>query len=134
LTMTDEDEISDLLRRWRHATSEGDVTQLLPLMAEDVVFLSTGQPALCGREAFEAHFLAAMTTVRLQPIGELREIVVSGTFAYCWNDVVLHVVPRDAAPPLQLVGADLTILRKEPTGRWVVVRGASMLVPQQQPG
>ena len=42
-----------------------------------------------------------------------------------------HVTPRDAAPALQLAGADLTILRKERDGRWVVFRAASMLVPQQ---
>ena len=127
--MTDEDEIHELLRRWRHATADGDVSQLLPLMAEDVVFLSAGQPALCGRAAFEAHFLAALKTVRLQPTAELREIAVAGELAYCWNDVVLTVTPRDQAPALRLVGADLTILRKGPNGRWVVFRAASMLLP-----
>ncbi len=132
--MTDEDEIRELLRRWRHATADGDVSQLLPLMAEDVVFLSAGQPALRGRHAFETHIRAALTTVRLQPTAELQEIAVAGKFAYCWNEVVLHVTPRDQAPALQLAGADLTILRKEPDGRWVVFRAASMLVPEQRLG
>jgi ketosteroid isomerase-like protein len=68
--------------------------------------------------------------MRLQPTAELQEITVAGPFAYCWNDVVLHVTPRDSAPALRLVGADLTILRKEPDGRWVVFRAASMLVPE----
>jgi hypothetical protein len=57
--MTDEDKIREVLRRWRHATAEGDVSQLLTMMAEDVVFLSAGQPALRGRSAFEAHLRAA---------------------------------------------------------------------------
>ena len=132
--MTDEDAIRELMRHWRQATADGDVPQLLPLMAEDVVFLSAGQPALRGRDAFETHLRTALQAVRLQPTAELLEIVVAGKFAYCWNEAVLHVTPRDAAPALQLAGADLTILRKEPDGRWVVFRAASMLVPQQGPG
>lgn len=128
--MTDEDEIRELLQRWRHATADGDVSQLLPLMAEDVVFLSAGQPALRGRDAFEAHLRAALEAVRLEPIAELQEIAVTGEFAYCWNEVVLNVRPREPAPALRLAGADLTILRKGPDGRWVVFRAASMLVPQ----
>jgi uncharacterized protein (TIGR02246 family) len=127
--MTDEDEIRELMRRWRQATADGDVAGLLPLMAEDVVFLSAGQPALRGRAAFEAHLRGALTAVRLQPTAELREIAVAGNFAYCWNDVALHVIPRNPAPAMQLAGADLTILRKEPDGRWVVLRAASTLVP-----
>ena len=129
-SMTDEDAIRELMRHWRQATADGDVSQLLPLMAEDVVFLSAGQPALRGRGAFETHLRTALKTVRLQPTAELQEMAVAGEFAYCWSDVVLRVTPRDAAPALQLVGADLTILRKEPDGRWVVFRAASMLVPQ----
>ena len=132
--MTDEDEIHELLRRWRNATADGDVSQLVPLIAEDVVFLSAGQPTLCGRGAFETHLRAALKMVRLQPTAELQEIAVAGDFAYCWNDVVLNVIPRDPAPALQLVGTDLTILRREPNGRWVVSRAASMLVPEQGRG
>jgi uncharacterized protein (TIGR02246 family) len=76
--MTDEDEIRDLLRRWRDAIAAGDVSQLAPLMAEDVVFLSAGQPTLRGRDAFETHLRAALKTVRLQPTADLQEIAVAG--------------------------------------------------------
>ena len=132
--MTDEAAIREVMQRWRHATADGKVAQLLPLMAEDVVFLAAGQPALRGRDAFEAHLRAALTAVHLQPTAELQEIAVAGEFAYCWNDVALDVTPRGSAPSLRLVGPDLTIRRKEPDGRWVVFRAASMLVPEQQPG
>ena len=126
--------IHELMRRWRRAIVEEDVSQLLPLMAEDVVFLSAGQPTLRGREAFETHLRAALKTVRLEPTADVQEVAVAGDFAYCWNEVVLNVTPRDAAPPMQLVGTDLTILRKEPDGRWVVCRAASTLLPQHRPG
>lgn len=129
--MTDEDKIAELLGRWRRATANGDLSELLPLMAADVVFLAAGQPTLRGRDAFASHFRAALEKVRLEPTGELKEVVVSGDFAYCWNDVVLKVTPRDLLPGLRLAGPDLTILRREPDGRWVVFRAASMLTPEQ---
>jgi uncharacterized protein (TIGR02246 family) len=132
--MTGEDRIREVLQRWRRATADGNVAQLLPLMAEDVVFLSAGQPALRGRDAFEAHLRAALTAVHLKPTAELQEIAVAGNFAYCWNDVALEVTPRGAASGFRLVGADLTILRREPDGRRVVFRAASMLVPEQSAG
>ena len=128
--MTDEDKIMDVLRSWRRATANGDLSELLPLMAENVVFLAAGQPPLCGRDAFASHVRAALEKVRLEPTSELQEIGVAGDFAYCWNNVVLTVTPRDPAPELRLAGPDLTILRREPDGRWVVFRAASMLTPQ----
>ena len=127
--MTDEDGIRELMQHWRSAVADGDVARLLPLMAEDVVFLSAGQPTLRGREAFEAHLRAALQTVHLQPTADLQEIVVAGDFAYCWNEAVLTVTPRAQTTSMRLAGADLTILRKEPDRRWVVFRAASMLVP-----
>jgi uncharacterized protein (TIGR02246 family) len=125
--MTDEDKINELLRSWRGATAAGDLPGLLSLTAEDVVFLAAGQPPLRGREAFAAHFRAALEKVSLEPTGQLQEIGVMGEFAYCWNDAVLRVIPRDPGPEFRLAGPDLTILRKEPDGRWVVFRAASML-------
>ena len=127
--MTDEETIRDVLQGWRRATTNGDLSGLLPLMAEDVVFLAAGQPALRGRDAFAAHFLAALEKVRLEPTGELQELVVAGDFAYCWNDVVLRVILPDPAPEVRLAGPDLTILKRTPDGRWVVFRAASMLMP-----
>ena len=128
--MTDEDRIIDVLRTWRQATASGEVSALLPLMAEDVVFLAAGQPALRGRDAFASHIGAALTNVRLDPAGELKEVGVVGDFAYCWNDVVLRVIPRDSATEWRLMGPDLTILRREPDGRWLIFRAASMLTPE----
>jgi uncharacterized protein (TIGR02246 family) len=129
--MTDEDRIAELMASWQRAVADADVQQLLPLMAEDVVFLAAGQPRLSGREAFVEHLRAALGSVRLEPSSEVREIRIAGDLAYCWSDVVLRVTPLQPAPVLRLVGPDLTILRREPHGRWVVFRAASMLVPEE---
>jgi uncharacterized protein (TIGR02246 family) len=127
--MKDEDEILELMQRWRQAVSDGDVARLLPLMADDVVFLAPGQPTLRGRAAFEAHLRAALQTVRLEPAADLQELTVAGDFAYCWNEAVLTVTPLGQSTSMRLTGADLTILRREPDRRWVVFRAASLLVP-----
>ena len=81
--MTDEDTINEVLQIWRHATANLDLSGLLPVTAENVVFLAAGQPPLRGRDAFVSHFRAALETRRLEPTGELKEIGVAGEFAYC---------------------------------------------------
>jgi uncharacterized protein (TIGR02246 family) len=129
--MTDEDKIRDVLEQWRRATAAGNVSDLLPLMADDVVFLAAGQPALRGRDAFASHLRAALEKVRLEPSGETREIRVDGSLGYCWSEVALTLKPHGLPSVQKLVGQDLTILRREADGRWVVFRSASMLVPQQ---
>ena len=128
--MTDEDRIIELLRIWREATANGNVSALLPLVAEDVVFLSAGQPPIRGREAFAAHIGAALSHVRLEPTGDLKELGIAGDFAYCWSDVSLQVMPREPGPEWRMIGPDLTILRREPDGRWMIFRAASMLMPK----
>ena len=54
----DEKEIRDLIDTWMHATSAGDLDQVLSLMAEDVVFLiPDSRPCAAERnlpEAFES--------------------------------------------------------------------------------
>ena len=50
----DERAIQDLIAEWLGATAAGEPSRLRGLMAEDVVFLTPGQPPLRGRERFLA--------------------------------------------------------------------------------
>ena len=45
----DEQSIHDLIAEWLSATANGDLSKILPLMAEDVVFLIAGQPPMPRR-------------------------------------------------------------------------------------
>lgn len=45
---SDEREIRQLIATWMAATKAGDIETVLSLMAEDVVFLSAGQPPMIG--------------------------------------------------------------------------------------
>jgi uncharacterized protein (TIGR02246 family) len=52
----DEQAIRDLIANWMAATIAGDLNRLLSLMADDVVFLTPGQPPMRGLDAFAAAF------------------------------------------------------------------------------
>ena len=51
---SDEQEIRQLVATWIDATKSGDTDTVLSLMADDVVFLVTGQPPMIGKAAFAA--------------------------------------------------------------------------------
>lgn len=54
--MNDEQAIRDLIATWHKASAAGDLTTVLKLMAEDVVFLVAGKPPMRGRDAFATGF------------------------------------------------------------------------------
>jgi uncharacterized protein (TIGR02246 family) len=79
---TDEQAISDLIALWHRATAAGDVDTVLSLMAEDAVFL-VGQPPMRGRDAFERGLRGLLTQHRIESTGDVQELEVSGSLAYC---------------------------------------------------
>ena len=127
----DEQAIREVFETWQRAAVEGDINQLLPLMSEDVVFLTPGNPPMKGREAFAAAFKANIPKVGLESKGELEEIQVVGDVAYCRAHLVVTKTPAEGGPPTRLTGYTLTVFRKQPGGRWVLVRDANLLTPER---
>lgn len=125
----DERAIRALLATWHDATAAGDVARILPLMAEDVVFLGAGRPPMRGRRAFEQGLRMLLTHSRIDSTGDVREIVVAGTLAYCWSDLSVKVTPIGGGDTTRLAGPVLSILRKR-DGAWTIVRDANMLAPE----
>lgn len=123
----DEQQIRDLVATWLRASAAEDLDTVLTLMAEDVVFLLPGQPPMRGREGFAAASRAMRGKFRMEGKSDIREIVVSGDLAYCWNHLSVTVTPLPAGASKRRSGYTLTILRKQPAGNWVVVRDANML-------
>lgn len=122
----DEQAIRDLVALWHRATAAGEIETVLGLMADDVVFLVAGHPPMRGRGAFESGLRDLLTRCRIESAGEIREIVISGNFAYCWTDVTVRVVPLAGSHAKVRRGNALSILRRE-QGAWVVARDANML-------
>lgn len=123
----DEQAIRELVATWYAATIAGDLTKLLTLMTEDVVFLTAGQPPM-SKDSFAAAFSGALQHVRIEPRGEIREIQVSGDWAYLWSHLSVLITPHQAgAAAVQRTGHTLTILRKLESGAWAVARDANLL-------
>lgn len=126
---TEEQAIRDLVARWHRATAAGDVDTVLGLMADDIVFLVPGQPPMKGRSSFERGLRALLTQHRIESTGEVREVEVSGSLAYCWTDLNVRVVPLLGGNAKVRSGSALSILRKQATGSWVLARDANLLAP-----
>lgn len=90
---SDEQAIRNVVARWHSATAAGDVDTVLSLMAEDVVFLVAGRPPMRGRTSFENALRGLLTLHRIESTGEIQEVEVDGTLAYCWADLTVRIVP-----------------------------------------
>ena len=127
----DERAIRSLVTTWFEATAAADLPRVLELMAEDVVFLAAGRPAMRGRDEFAA-VSRAMAGRRVQGTAEIQEVRVFGDWAYCWNQLTRTVRPAGGEATTQLTGPALSVLRKQADGRWVIFRDANMVGPAQR--
>lgn len=96
--MNDEQAIRDLVTTWHRVTAKGDLSAILKLMAEDVVFLVAGQPPMRGRDAFASSFKEVLKHGRLETSGEIQEIQVNEQFAYCWTHLSVTMIPNTGSP------------------------------------
>jgi uncharacterized protein (TIGR02246 family) len=130
--MSDEQKIRDLIATWLRVSAEGDISQILPLMSEDVVFLVAGQPPMRGRDAFAASFAGWKDKFRLETSCEIQEIQTSGNWAYSWTKLSVTMTPIDGGPANRRSGYTLTVLRKNAEGAWQIFRDANLLTPESE--
>jgi uncharacterized protein (TIGR02246 family) len=126
----DEQEIRQLVTTWMEATRAGDIDTILSLMADDVVFLISGQPPMIGKAAFvaAAQSQAGQPAPAFDGASEIQEIRVLGDWAYMWTKLTVVVTPPGDAPSMKRAGHTLSVLKKQ-NGRWLLARDANMLVP-----
>jgi uncharacterized protein (TIGR02246 family) len=126
----DEQAIRELVATWLSASEAGDTEKVLSLMAEDVVFLVTGQPPMRGKSAFAAS-QEALADINMQTNSEIQEIKVFGEWAYLWTKLTVVITPKSGGQSVRRSGNTLSILQKQ-NDAWVVFRDANMLavVPQ----
>jgi len=128
MTTNDEQAILDLVATWNRASAAGDLETILPLMSDDVVFLTEGRPPM-RRADFVTGFQNLNKTHRIEARSDVREIHVSGDMAYCWSKLSVSVVPLDGSGSVAREGHVLSILRRKPEGGWVIARDANLLPP-----
>jgi uncharacterized protein (TIGR02246 family) len=120
----DERAIRDLVATWMAASRTGDLKTVLDLMTDDVVFMVPGREPF-GKEAFAAAS-QGMKDMRMDGTSDIREIAVLGDWAYLRNYIEVTMTPPSGAP-MRRAGYTLTILRKQPDGRWRLARDANLL-------
>lgn len=123
----DKQQIREVIATWMRASASGDLEQVLSLMAEDVVFLVSGQPPMRGREVFAAASRSMGSRVRIEGKPEIQEIHVAGDYALCWSYLSLTMTSVESGSVTRRAGHILSVFRREADGRWVLFRDANML-------
>jgi uncharacterized protein (TIGR02246 family) len=123
--MTDDERaIRDLVATWMKASEAGDVQTVLSLMADDVIFMVPGREPF-GKDAFRAAS-ETMKNARMTGTSDICEIKVLGDWAYIRNYIEITVTPP-GGNAMRRSGYTLSILRKQPDGKWVLWRDANLV-------
>lgn len=125
----DEGAIRELVEAWMACSKAGDLSALLDLMTDDVIFLTPGGKPF-GKEAFAAAS-KNMKNVAIEARSEIQELCIFGDGAYMRSYIEMTATPRDGGAPLRRTGNTLTILRKEADGRWRLARDANLLAAEK---
>ena len=124
---SDEQSIRDLVATWHRNTAAGNVDVVLPLMADDVVFLVAGHSPMRGRSAFANGLRGLLKTHRVESEFTIEEIEISNALAYCWTSLKVSIIPLAGGPSVLRTGPTLSILHKQHDGSWAIVRDANLL-------
>jgi len=120
----DERAIRELVDAWMRASRVGDTEAVLDLMADDVIFMVPGREPF-GKKAFATNS-RSMDGVKLEGSADIRELNVLADWAYLRNFIEITITPPGGTP-VRRSGFTLTILRKEPDGRWLLTRDANLV-------
>ena len=120
----DERAIRELVDTWMKASRAGDNDTVLSLMSDDVIFMVPGREPF-GKQTFAANS-RNMDGVKLEGSADIRELKVLGDWAYLRNFIEITITPP-GGEAVRRAGFTLTILRKDPDGRWVLARDANLV-------
>ncbi|MCO6441206.1 MAG: SgcJ/EcaC family oxidoreductase [Nitrococcus mobilis] len=126
---SDEEQIRQLVSTWMTATKSGDVETVLSLMADDVVFLVTGQPPMRKDDfAAAARAQTGAGAPKFDGSSEIQEIKILGDWAFMWQKLKVVATLPAGSQPTTRAGHTLTIFKKQ-NGKWILARDANMLAP-----
>lgn len=120
----DERSIRTLVDTWMRASEAGDADTVLSLMADDAIFMVPGQEPF-GKDAFRAA-AEQMKDMRMSGSCDIREIKILGDWAYIRNYIEVTITPPNS-DARRHSGYTLSILRKQPDGKWLLWRDANMV-------
>ena len=125
----DEQAIREMVHTWIEASKRGDLTTLLNLLADDVLFITPGKEPFGKQEFAAANAPESMKDMKMEADIDIKEISVAGPWA--WMRSFLRVTFTQAGgDPTKLSGHILTVLQKNPDGQWVIKRDANFVAPE----
>ena len=122
----DKQSIRESVDTWLTASKKGDVSTMLDLLADDVLFIVPGKEPF-GKEAFAAANREQMKNVDMDVTIDIKEIEIVGQWA--WMRSFLNISFTRDGKTAKHSGHILTIWQKNPDGRWVIKRDANFVKP-----
>ena len=122
-----ERQIRELINSWIAASNARDLPALMGMMTDDIVFMTPGR-APFGKAEFAAD-VERMKSVAIAARVQVQEIEVSGPRAYVRNHIRVELTSPGQAPK-RMSGYAMSVLRKEPDGRWRIARDANLVMPE----
>jgi uncharacterized protein (TIGR02246 family) len=129
---TDEQQIRHLMDEWRRLTAEGNVEGLLSLLADDVVFLTPGNPPITKND-FAKGFREVSAKARIEAIQDVKEIRASGDIAAAWSHLTVVLTPMKGGKKSEAAGYVLTVFHRSPSGTWLLARDANLVAGAGNP-
>ena len=126
LTNDEEQAIRSLVDRWLKASEEGDLTTMLSLLSDDVLFMVPGKEPF-GKEAFARDY--ENMKGKMKTDSDIQEIRIIGDWAWMRNFLRVNLITSSEESTV-LSGHVLSVLRKHPDGKWVIARDANLLMPE----
>src|SRR5438128_12031542 len=131
-TATDEQQIRDLMAEWRRLTAEGNLDGLLSLLADDVVFLTPGNPPMTKGD-FAKGFRDVSAKARIEATQDVKEVRVSGDLASAWSHLTVVLTPKGGGKTSEASGFVLTVFQRSPAGKWLLARDANLVAGAGNP-
>ena len=129
--MTDDEKaIRQFIETWMQATKNGDLSTVLSLMSDDVIFMVPGKEPF-GKTEFAATS-QQLKDVRIDGASDVKEIKIIGSWAYVRTHLTVRMIPLSGGNEVRRSGYTLSILNKTPTGAWVLVRDANLLAAERR--
>lgn len=123
----DEQAIREMVNTWLEASKKHDLTTLLGLLDDDVLFITPGNEPF-GKEQFAAGN-DEMKDVQMEAAIDIKEIKVIGEWAWMRSFLNVSFKPAEG-DTTKLSGHILTILRKTADAKWVIYRDANFVKPE----
>ena len=129
MAQDDEQAIRESVETWLEASKKRDLSTLLDLLADDVLFIVPGKEPF-GKEEFAAANQQQMKDVEMDAQIDIKEVEVAGDWA--WMRSFLNLTLTREGKAARHSGHILTVWQKNSAGRWVIKRDANFVKPEGQ--